>query len=109
MLLLAIIAVFVWWFVAMQNSSQTPEPVLNPTPSEQTPSTQNQTQNLNSQPSETQPSGGQTPGADNSTTLTTGNTNNDISKDLTNVDTQMNSLNADVTDSSQTVTPITGQ
>jgi len=111
--LLVIIGAGAWWFVATQNNNQPVESVLTPATDKQaTPPTQTQNQNQN-QP--VQPTTNQTPASNNAATpapvasLTNGNTDDDISKDLANVDGQMNNLNSDVTNSNQAVTPVTVQ
>ena len=111
--LLIIIGSLVWWFVSSQNDSQTPEmPVVTPAAGNQT-ARQTPTDRASTAPN--QPADNQEPGSANplsaapATNLTAGNTNDDIAKDLTSVDSQMNNLDTDVANSNQAITPITVQ
>ena len=109
--MLIIIIGAVWWFVASQSNSQNePNGTIDQT---QVPSSQDQTQNQSTPATANQPGGQNSQTTPSSLTpsgnLSTGNTNDDISKDLTNVDSLLNSLYSDITNSNQTVTPVTVQ
>lgn len=111
--LLIIIGALVWWFVSSQNNSQVPEPAATPATGDQ--AAPQLAAGQNTQAALNQPADNQTRGSGNSSSaapssnLTTGNTNDDILKDLTNVDGQMNNLNSDVTASNQTIASVTVQ
>ena len=112
LILLIVIGAAVWWFVSSQNNSQSPEPAVTPATGDQAAAQSGASQNTQAVP--TKPADNQAPGANPasaapSSNLTTGNTNDDIANDLTNVDGQMNNLNSDITISSQIVAPVTAQ